>query len=97
MFVQMFTGRVTDAAAVRGVFEGWPAGAGREAVGWLGSTAGVTDDGTLVALVRFASQEEARTLVETQDSNPLLDLDSLPFEESFAAARASHNRKPTVM
>lgn len=61
MFVQMFTGRVTDAAAVRGVFEGWPAGAGREAVGWLGSTAGVTDDGTLVALVRFVSQEEART------------------------------------
>ncbi|MGK3648691.1 MFS transporter [Pseudarthrobacter enclensis] len=43
------------------------------------------------------SQEEARQLVETQDNNPLLDLDSLPFEDSFEAARASHNRKPTVM
>ncbi|KSU75498.1 MFS transporter [Pseudarthrobacter enclensis] len=43
------------------------------------------------------SQEEARQLVETQDINPLLDLESLPFEESFEAARASHHRKPTVM
>lgn len=43
------------------------------------------------------SKEEARQLVENQDTDPLLDLDSLPFEESCAAARASHNRKPTVM
>lgn len=43
------------------------------------------------------TQEEARHLVDTQDNNPLLDLESLPFEESFAAARESHNRKPTVM
>ncbi|WP_045730262.1 MFS transporter [Pseudarthrobacter chlorophenolicus] len=45
------------------------------------------------------SQEEARRLVENQDNDPLLDLESLPFEESFEAARASHNRpdKPTVM
>ncbi len=60
MFVQMFTGKVTDAAAVRGVFEGWPTGAGRDAEGWLGSTAGITDDGQLVALARFESQEVAR-------------------------------------
>ncbi len=44
------------------------------------------------------SPEEARQLVETQDNNPLLDLESLPFEESFEAARASHKPgKPTVM
>ena len=55
MFVQMFTGKVTDAAAVRGVLEGWPTGAGRDAEGWLGSTAGITDDGQLVALARFES------------------------------------------
>lgn len=60
MFVQMFTGKVTDAAAVRAVLEGWPAGAGKDAVGWLGSTAGLTDDGQLVALVRFASEDAAR-------------------------------------
>ena len=60
MFVQMFTGKVTDAAAVRSVFEAWPAGPGRDAQGWLGSTEGVTDDGTLVALARFESEEAAR-------------------------------------
>jgi hypothetical protein len=30
------------------------------ASGWLGSTAGLTSDGTLVAAVRFASEEDAR-------------------------------------
>lgn len=60
MFVQMFTGKVLDAQAVRAAFEGWPAGAGQDAKGWLGSTAGITDDGELVALARFASQDAAR-------------------------------------
>ena len=60
MFVQMFTGQVSDAAAVRAVLEGWPEGAGRDARGWLGSTAGITDDGRLVALARFESQEAAQ-------------------------------------
>ena len=60
MFVQVFTGKVTDAEAVRAVFEGWRSGAGRDARGWLGSTAGVTDDGQLVALARFESQDAAR-------------------------------------
>ncbi|WP_307093344.1 MFS transporter [Arthrobacter sp. B2I5] len=46
------------------------------------------------------SEEAARKLVETQDNNPLLDLDSLPFESSFETARAEHKGrpgKPTVM
>ena len=60
MFAQMFTGKVTDAEAVRAAFEGWPAGVGRDAQGWLGSTAGITDDGQLVALARFESEEAAR-------------------------------------
>jgi hypothetical protein len=60
MFVQMFTGKVTDAQAVRATLEAWPAGAGRDAQGWLGSTAGITDDGQLVALARFASEAAAR-------------------------------------
>lgn len=40
------------------------------------------------------SEEAARKLVETQDNNPLLDLDSLPFESSFEAARAEHKGRP---
>ena len=59
MFVQMFTGKVTDAAAARRLLEGWPAGPGQGATGWLGSTAGITDDGQLVVLARFESQDAA--------------------------------------
>ena len=60
MFVQLFTGKVTNRDAVRAVLQGWPSGAGRDAEGWLGSTAGITDDGELVALARFASEGAAR-------------------------------------
>jgi len=40
------------------------------------------------------SDEAARELVATQDENPLLDMDSLPFDSSYEAARASHSGKP---
>ena len=60
MFVQMFTAPVTDAQAVRATLEAWPTGAGRDSQGWLGSTAGITDDGQLVSLARFASEDVAR-------------------------------------
>ncbi len=40
------------------------------------------------------SEEAARKLVETQDNNPLLDVDSLPFESSFEIARAEHKGPP---
>ena len=46
------------------------------------------------------SEESARKLVETQGNNPLLYVDSLPFESSFEIARAEHKGrpgKPTVM
>ncbi|MDT0169801.1 MFS transporter [Pseudarthrobacter sp. BRE9] len=39
------------------------------------------------------SEEAARKLVETQDNNPLLDLDSLPFE-ALEIARDSHKGRP---
>ena len=60
MFVQMFTAEVADAEAVRAVLEGWSTAAGRDAAGWLGTTAGITDDGRLVVLARFESEEVAR-------------------------------------
>jgi hypothetical protein len=60
MFVQLFTAKVRDAAAVRAVLEAWPAGPGRNAKGWLGSTEGITDDGQLVVLARFDSEAAAR-------------------------------------
>lgn len=60
MFVQVFQGHVSDAAEVRAQLDRWVTELAPGAEGWLGSTAGVTDDGLLVALARFESEEAAR-------------------------------------
>jgi hypothetical protein len=60
MFVQVIQGRVTDPAGMRAHTEKWAAEIGVDADGWLDSTAGVTDDGTSIAFVRFESEEAAR-------------------------------------
>lgn len=60
MFVQVIQGNVSDAAAARARFELWRAELAPGADGWLGSTAGVTDDGRLVVLARFESEDAAR-------------------------------------
>jgi hypothetical protein len=60
MFVQVIQGRVSDAAAMRTAMDGWMRDLAPGATGWLGSTAGVTDDGRFVALARFESEEAAR-------------------------------------
>ncbi len=73
MFVQVFTGKVTDAEAVRRVLEEWPSGPGRDARGWLGSTSGITGDGQLVALARFDSEEAARANSERPEQDAWWD------------------------
>jgi hypothetical protein len=60
MFVQVIQGQVSDAAQVRGQLDQWVEEVAPGAVGWLGSTSGVTEDGTLIALARFESAEAAR-------------------------------------
>ena len=60
MFVQVIQGQVSDAARVRAQLDRWVQEVAPAAVGWLGSTSGVTDDGTLIALARFESEEAAR-------------------------------------
>ena len=60
MFVQVIQGHVSDAAAVRAQLDKWLAEVAPGAVGWLGSTSGVTEDGQAVALARFESEEAAR-------------------------------------
>ena len=59
MFVQVFQGKVSDAGQARAQMDRWMAELAPGAEGWLGSTAGVTDDGTLVALARFESEQAA--------------------------------------
>ena len=60
MFVQVFQGPVSDPAQVKELLEGWAADLGPAADGWLGSTAGVTDEGWFIGLARFDSEDAAR-------------------------------------
>lgn len=60
MFVQVFQGPVSDPAQVRALMDQWVAELAPGADGWLGSTGGVTEDGTFVALARFESAEAAQ-------------------------------------
>ncbi len=60
MFVQIIQGQVSDAAEVREALDRWAQELAPGATGWLGSTAGVTDDGRLIAIARFESEDVAR-------------------------------------
>jgi hypothetical protein len=60
MFVQVFQGPVSDPVQVKELLDRWVAELGPSADGWLGSTAGVTDDGWFVGLARFDSESAAR-------------------------------------
>ncbi|HET9516829.1 MAG TPA: hypothetical protein VFO77_03785 [Actinoplanes sp.] len=60
MFVQIIQGKTSQPDALRAVFARWVADLGPGAVGWLGSTGGVTADGRVIEVVRFESEEAAR-------------------------------------
>jgi hypothetical protein len=60
MFVQVIKGKTSQADALTGSFDRWKAELAPGATGWLGSTGGVTDDGTFIAVARFESEEAAR-------------------------------------
>ena len=60
MFIQVIQGTVPDPPQQRRQLDKWVAELAPGATGWLGSTAGVTDDGQAIALVRFESEEAAR-------------------------------------
>jgi hypothetical protein len=60
MFVQVIQGQVSDAERARAALDRWAQELAPGAVGWLGSTAGVTEDGRFIALARFESEEAAR-------------------------------------
>lgn len=60
MFVQVIQGKVSDVDRARARFDEWLTELSPGAVGWLGTTAGATEDGTLVVLARFESEEAAQ-------------------------------------
>lgn len=60
MFVQVIRGRVSDPAQLRAAMDLWTERLAAGAQGWLGSTAGVTEDGRFVALARLESDQAAQ-------------------------------------
>jgi hypothetical protein len=60
VFVQVMQGNTSDPGAVHAAFDRWARDIAPSAPGWLGATAGVTEDGRFIALARFESEETAR-------------------------------------
>jgi hypothetical protein len=60
MFVQVIEGHVADASQMRAALDRWNTELAPGADGWLGSTAGVSEDGRFLLLARFESEDAAR-------------------------------------
>jgi hypothetical protein len=59
MFAQVIQGRTSDGQALLRAVDQWQRDLAPGAIGWLGSTGGVTDDGRAIAVVRFESADAA--------------------------------------
>jgi len=59
MFVQLIEGKVSDAGQLRRAVDKWYEEVAPGAIGWLGSTGGVTENGRAIAIVRFESADAA--------------------------------------
>jgi hypothetical protein len=62
MFLQVIQGRVSDHRSMRAHHDRWLTAVAPNAVGWLGSIAGVTPDDRFVCLTRFSSVESSQRL-----------------------------------
>jgi len=60
VFIQVIQGHAINPDGIHAELDRWKAELQPGATGWLGSTAGVTDDGRFIAVVRFESEELAR-------------------------------------
>jgi hypothetical protein len=59
VFIQVIKGKCTRQDELRAMSGSWKDELGPGATGWLGGTFGFTDDDLFVAVVRFASREDA--------------------------------------
>lgn len=60
MFVQVIHGRTSNPTGLREAMDRWQRDLAPGAVGFLGSTSGVTQDGRFITLARFESEEAAQ-------------------------------------
>ncbi len=89
MFIQVITGTVADPEGLERQVERWQQELRPGAVGYLGTTAGITDDGRVVVLARFESEQAARRNSQrTEQGNWWAEtekcLDSVAFAESVS-------------
>jgi hypothetical protein len=61
MFAQVIQGRTNDPAALWNRFEEWDRSLKPGAQGFLGSTGGVSEDGEVIVMARFESEDSARS------------------------------------
>jgi hypothetical protein len=59
VFIQVIKGKAADRAGIKRLMDRWEADLRAGAPGYLGTTAGVTDEGIAVMLARFASADDA--------------------------------------
>lgn len=87
MFIQVITAKVVDGDGLERQMDRWEREVRPGAAGFLGSTGGVTDDGRLIVLARFESEEAARRNSERPEqgawwSETEKTLDDVRFQDS---------------
>src|SRR5439155_1035948 len=60
MFVQVIKGRTEDAVGLRRQLDRWRDEVRPGAIGFVGATIGIADDGTFIGVAYFTSEEAAR-------------------------------------
>jgi hypothetical protein len=80
MFAQVIQGRTSDPEIIRTATDRWVQELSPGADGWLGATAGVTDDGRFVVVVRFESADAARRNSERPEQGRWWDETSRSFD-----------------
>ena len=80
MFTQVIRGKVKDADAVRAATQEWESKLKPGAIGYLGATEGVADDGTFVAVARFESEEAAKANSDRPEQGEWWEKTSKLFE-----------------
>ena len=86
MFAQVIQGRTSDAEGLRAALDRWLQDVRPGAIGWLGSTVGITDDGTFVALARFESVQGRRAQRRAAGAEPVVGGDSAGCSRTTSAS-----------
>src|SRR3954451_12261690 len=81
MFAQVIQGRTSDEESLRRATDRWMQELAPGAEGWLGATAGVTDDGRFVVVVRFESADAARRNSERPEQGRWWEATSSAFQD----------------